>query len=234
MDITVKIGKNLTELLQERSGGPYDFVAVHGNYLALAEDTTGLEGARLVHGATSCLGAMTDAGATTGLAAFAISDPDGAYGTALKAFEGDPKSAAKAAVQAALQAAGRAGEQPDLVWVSVAPGQEEHVLAGIEAVVGTDTPIIGGSAADNAVTGDWFVFDQGARVTDGVVVSILFASARVSFAYQNGYSPTSHQGIVTRSDGRTIHEINGRRGLHRARRCRSGDPFRQHVLAAGA
>ena len=213
MDITVKTGKNLTDLSQALGQGPYDFVAIHGNYLSVSDGSTALTSARTLHGATSCLGAMTEAGPTSGLAAFAISDPDGAYGTAIKPFDGDPKAAAKAAVQAALQTAKRAGEQPDLVWVSATPGHEEDVLAGIEAVIGFDAPIIGGSAADNSVAGDWFVFDQDTRVTDGVIVSVLFPSSPVSFAYQNGYSPTEHKGIVTRTDGRTIHEIDGRRAL---------------------
>jgi hypothetical protein len=59
------------------------------------------------------------------------------------------------------------------------------------------------------VTGDWFVFGQDGQTSDGVVVSVLFPSRRVSFAYRNGYSPTACNGVVTRASGRTIHEIDG-------------------------
>ena len=46
-----------------------------------------------------------------------------------------------------------------------------------------------------------------------MVVSVLFPSSPVTFAYQSGYTPTAHSGTVTRSDGRTIHEIDGRPAL---------------------
>ncbi len=191
----------------------FDFVAVHGNCELLS--SAGVlrpENGRL-HGATSCLGAMTQDGPTDGVAAFGILDPDGAYGTAMRAFDVDPRAASRRAARDALHAADRIGERPDLVWVSATPGTEEAVLDGIESIVGKDVPIIGGSAADNSVAGGWFVFDGQARSDDGVVVSVLFPSTGVSFAYQNGYSPTASRGVVTRASGRTIHEIDGQPAL---------------------
>ena len=172
----------------------FDFVAVHGNCELLS--SAGVlrpENGRL-HGATSCLGAMTQDGPTDGVAAFGILDPDGAYGTAMRAFDVDPRAASRRAARDALHAADRIGERPDLVWVSATPGTEEAVLDGIESIVGKDVPIIGGSAADNSVAGGWFVFDGQSRSDDGVVVSVLFPSTGVSFAYQNGYSPTASRG----------------------------------------
>ncbi|MEM9435656.1 MAG: FIST N-terminal domain-containing protein [Pseudomonadota bacterium] len=212
MDVTVVTANTLTDLAQQLGEVRFDFVAAHGNIDALSDLTT-LPGVAMLHGATSCLGAMTHAGPKAGIAAFAITDPKGAYGTALRPFDGDPFEAAMAGTREALSKADRVGEPPDLVWVSATPGTEEDVLAGIEAVVGRDVPIIGGSAADNSVAGDWFVFDQGAKTKEGVVVSVLFPSGPVSFAYQNGYSPSAHQGVVTRSSGRTIHEIDGQPAL---------------------
>ena len=102
------------------------------------------------------------------------------------------------------------GEPPDLVWISATPGAEEEVLAGIEEVVGTDIPIIGGSAADNTVDGDWFVFSSDGAAESGVVVSVLFPSRPISLAYQSGYSPTAAIGTVTKAKGRNIVEIEGR------------------------
>ena len=166
-----------------------------------------------LHGATSCLGAMTNTGHTTaqdgGAAAFLILDPEGDYGTACHAFDGDPKATAQAATLAAIEAAGRAGEAPDLIWLSTSPGQEENVLAGIIDIVGDDVPIVGGSAADNDVSGGWAMFDASGSATDGVLVSVLFPSTRVALAYQNGYAPTEKKGTVTKADGRRILEIDG-------------------------
>jgi hypothetical protein len=60
------------------------------------------------------------------------------------------------------------------------------------------------------VQGNWFVFDARDTASDGVIVSVLFPSGKVSFAYQNGYAPTAHRGRVTSAEGRTLREIDNR------------------------
>lgn len=212
MYISVSHGQTPKDALVALGDGSFDFVTLHANcdvgLAAVQSDKLGINSS--LHGATSCLGAMTQDGVSDGVAAFGLRDPDGAYGTAVAAFDGNPREAAKAASRQALMNADRLGEQPDLVWISATPGTEEDVLAGIEDTVGQDVPIIGGSAADNSVSGDWFVFDGTTQVTDGLVVSVLFPSGPVSFAYHNGYSPTDMEGVVTKAEGRTIHEIDGK------------------------
>lgn len=189
------------------------FVAVHGN-CTIPPAQLGLEQmAGQVHGATSCLGAMTGAGVTHDVGVFAIEDPDGAYGTALASYDADAKDAAQRATIEALKAADRLGEVPALVWLSSTPGVEEEVLAGIEAVLGPNVPIIGGSAADNSVSGDWFVFDRSQVAQSGVVVTVMFPSRPVSFAYHNGYAPTERSGVLTRVEGRRVFEIDHRPAL---------------------
>ncbi|MEM9198330.1 MAG: FIST C-terminal domain-containing protein, partial [Pseudomonadota bacterium] len=118
--------------------------------------------------------------------------------------------AARQATIAALAQAARPGEKPDLVWISSTPGAEETVLDGIASVVGTDVPIIGGSAADNDVGGAWFVGDAATHCAEGVAVAVLFPSTAVSFAYQSGYAPTGKRGRATRARGRMLYEIDGR------------------------
>ncbi|MEM1344947.1 MAG: FIST N-terminal domain-containing protein [Pseudomonadota bacterium] len=170
-------------------------------------------GVPTLHGATTSQGVMTGgrmvAEGGNGLGALALWDGGGAYASAAAALGEDPRTAARRATERALDKAGRAGEAPDLIWLGVAPGREEAVIAGIEDAVGANTPILGGSAADNAITGAWCVFDGDAHHADGVVVSVLFTSAPVALAYQSGYAPAQHAGTVTRAEGRTIHEIDG-------------------------
>ncbi len=209
MDILVEHADTFSDLQGKLGKRSFDFAAIHGNIDAFRDDSLSLDTCAALHGATSCLGAMTNGGYTKGVAAFAIDDPDGAYGTAVQAFEGNPKVAASIATKNALIAADRMGEQPDLIWVSVTPGCEEDVLEGIESIVGPDVPIVGGSAADNSVEGNWFVFGSAQREAEGVIVSVLFPSVPVSLAYQNGYSPTEHRGVITKSDGRKVFEIDG-------------------------
>ncbi|MEM7295051.1 MAG: FIST N-terminal domain-containing protein [Pseudomonadota bacterium] len=213
MDISVTNGASTDELCAALGETRYDFVCVHLNHTQVAEGALSDISASALHGATSCLGAMTHDGPTSGAAAFAIRDPQGAYGTAVENFEAGARSAAERATVRALEAAVRIGEQPDLIWVSATPGAEEDVISGIEAVVGAEIPIIGGSAADNSISGDWRVFDRTAMAAEGVVISVLFPSKPVSFAYQSGYSPTSKVGLVTKAEGRQILEIDGQPAL---------------------
>lgn len=166
-----------------------------------------------IHAATSCLGSMTatatHVGPEPGLCIMAITDPQGDYGTACGSLDESPRTAAAALVRKALAAAQRLGEAPAMVWMSSAPGNEEEVIAGLQDVVGAATPIVGGSAADNAIAGQWQVMADGDPVGNGLVVSVLFPSTRIGAAFHSGYLPTEQRGRVTRSSRRRVYEING-------------------------
>ena len=108
-----------------------------------------------------------------------------------------------------MERADREGEAPDLVWLSTSPGTEEAVLKGIEAVVGQNVPVLGGSAADDDISGKWSLFDKAERRGAGVVVSVLFPSRPVSFAYHNGYVANDKTDIVTAAEGRRPIAIDG-------------------------
>lgn len=166
-----------------------------------------------LHMATSCLGAMVDTsvamGPQAGLAMLAIADPVGEYGVASGGLGQDPEAAGARLTRAALEDAGRAGEIPGLVLVAATPGQEEAFLAGVRSVVGASSPVIGGSAADNDISGGWRVLDQDRAITDGAVVSVLFPSVPVCAAFESGYAPTEQRGTITRAAGRRVFEIDG-------------------------
>ena len=205
-------GRTFSEWLTSQGTAP-DFVSLHQSVGCLASDFAGsVPQAAALHGATSCLGVMGADGPKvhSGLGAFAIWDAEGDYGSSLVEIAGDPRNAAQAATRQALSAADRPGEAPDLIWISASPGAEELILAGVEDVVGQNVPILGGSAADDTVSGDWRVFDRNTVVSNGVMVSVLFPSAPISFAYHNGYAPTGHTGVVTAASGRLLKEIDGR------------------------
>ena len=188
-----------------------DFIAIHQSVTHQFPQTS-LPDTTAIHGATSCLGVMSQEGPfiDDGLGAFAIWDGDGDYGTGLHPLGDDSRDAARRATQDALFAADRPGEAPDIIWLSCSPGSEEAILQGIEDVVGPNVPILGGSAADNSVEGDWQVFDAKVSVGDGMIVSVLFPSKPMSFAYHNGYAPTENHGTVTKADGRLLQEIDGK------------------------
>ncbi|HEY0137537.1 MAG TPA: FIST N-terminal domain-containing protein [Nannocystis sp.] len=180
---------------------------------ALRRAIAGIE-AGAVHGSSSCLGVMTQAGAGidgASLALFGLRDEDGSYGVGAATPDegGDPRATAGLALQRAIAAAGRQGEVPALVWLTAAPGHEEACIAGLEAVLGPEVPVVGGSAADDAVAGGWYQLTREGDFRDAVVVSALFPSGRVVSAFQSGYTPTETRGVVTRASGRTLIEIDG-------------------------
>ncbi len=200
------------------SEGPPDWVVVYASVELDPDDVAKAVHEAFpdvpVHGATSCLGAMTEAGFHSdegrGLAVLAVRDAAGSYGTGVAQIGDDPRQAAADALIHALGDADRMGEQPAVVWLSAVPGSEEQVLAGIHDVIGTTTPIAGGSAADNTIEGTWRQFHRGEALQDNVVVSVLFPSTPLHHSFHNGYSPTEHTGRVTAADGRTLREIDGR------------------------
>jgi hypothetical protein len=194
--------------------GPPDFVAIHFDVRIGAEGLRaaayGQFGATALHGGSSCLGIMTQAGvSTSSVGALAIWDCAGSYGTASADLGNDAFAAAVHATKSALAAAGRSGEIPDLIWLTVAPGQEEQVIEGIRSAVGPSVLIVGGSSADNDVSGQWEQFGPSQTHANGVVVSVLFPSVPITSAYQSGYAPTGKSGVVTRVAGRRLFEIDG-------------------------
>jgi hypothetical protein len=197
--------------------GRPDFLAVHSS---LAWDVIGLRDSakrvlagRHLHGGTSCWGVMGNGGARiadrAGLGAFAIWDAEGDFGVGSAPLAGNPRAGAAAATRAALAMAGRIGEAPELIWLTVAPGSEEQVLAGIVDVIGPGPRIMGGSSADDDASGRWRQYDLESVHGDGVVVSVLFTSRPISLSYQNGYAPVGPSAVATAVDGRLLKSLDG-------------------------
>jgi hypothetical protein len=174
------------------------------------------------------MGVMTQAGVHSqdgcGLAMFGIFDPQGNYGVGAAEIGENPDKAAEHAIHCALEMADRPGEVPAMVWMMAAPGCEEALISGIEAVLGDDVPISGGSSADNDLGGHWKQFANDEIYSNAVVVTVLFPSTEVMFAFHSGYEPTDVTGIVTKvgefesrdkeggatkAEGRILLEING-------------------------
>jgi hypothetical protein len=206
------------EAVVQRLGGEPTAVFVHHSVrhdpaAVAAGLRTRLPGAAVL-GGTSCLGVMTEDGAHVddgiGLGVLAVRDPEGHYGVAVQAIDGEPRKAASAAIARAIEAAGRPGEPPELVWVVGVPGHEERLLLGIQDVIGGEVPIAGGSAADNDVSGKWQLFAGGEPHREAVAVCALYPSRPVHYAFHSGYTPTDRSATVTRADGRVLHELDGR------------------------
>jgi hypothetical protein len=205
------------ESLVSRLGGRPTYMVAHASVTypaaevaaALREIAPGVP----VHGGTSCLGVMTEAGfhsvAGTGIGLFGVLDAEGAYGVGSAEIEGDPAIATAAAARTAIARAGRAGEAPRMLWITGAPGHEERVLASLASLVGPHVPVAGGSAADNDVSGKWSQFTAESVHHQGVIVTAMYPSKSTVFSFHSGYDPTSSGARVTKGSGRRIDELDG-------------------------
>lgn len=210
------VGRAL-DALEAGLGGPPDILFFHGaercNPRGVVELVTARwPGARL-HGGSSCMGIMTSGrfeAHPTSFGLLGIVDRKGAYGVGSASQGAEPRQDVKRALAQALEQAGRPGEVPTLVLLTAQPGHEEELLLGIADVVGPHVPVAGGSAADELVTGDWWLAANRTVGTDLVVVTVLFPSGTVVSSFQAGYEVTNLSGRITRATGRHLHEIDGR------------------------
>lgn len=188
------------------------YTTQHHANAALTRALTAAAPAAAIVGGTSCGGVMTQHGFHGGpdgaVGMLGIVDPEGSYGVGAAPLGEDAGQAGAEAMAHALVAAGREFEAPVLVWCCQPPGREESVIAGVQSVIGSATPIIGGSSADERIAGEWRQFDATGVLDDHVVVAALFPSADHGAAFQSGYAPAGHAGTITRARNRQVLEID--------------------------
>ncbi|RMH60226.1 MAG: hypothetical protein D6678_06410 [Zetaproteobacteria bacterium] len=200
--------KSESELVICAANAAYDAEALAERLHALAPDGC------VVAGASSCSGSMNETGLCldeeggVSLIGFA-DDGKSAFGAGLRTLGDEPERDVAEALLEAMSEAGRLGEVPDLIWLSAAPGCEERLLAGIAQVVGASVPVVGGSSADNAIEGRWWQMHHARVMHDGVLVIVFYTRAPIAVSFHSGYAPTERSGLVTRAEGRKLHEIDG-------------------------
>jgi hypothetical protein len=176
-------------------------------------------------GGSSFGGVMTHHGITgpNSVAVMLVDDAGGDYGVAAAPLGDDPGRVAQSLLEQALAQCNCSGELPELIWIYQAPGREEAVVEGLRRVVGDTCPIVGGSSADNDVSGHWRQLGPAGPMSDGLVVAVLLPSTRIGFAFQGGYEPAgpsgvvtglgyqpnAESGVVTATSGREIQSIDG-------------------------
>ena len=205
-------------LLDRLSARPHQVVAFYTEDLDCEQLRMALAAAlpdSQIHGCSSCGGFMTeegmfepdDHGGVLGL--WGIRDTQGSFGSAMCQLQDDPVASAQEALMEAITLADRAGEAPELIWLTATPGNEERIIEGLQQLVGSNIPIQGGSAGDNQVNGQWSIFSQQSSATQGVAVTVMYSGGRMSSVFHNGYSPTVHSATVTRVAERVLYELDG-------------------------
>ncbi len=161
---------------------------------------------------------MTDKGFHVGpvVGILAIFDnPSSAYASAITSLDecNDVGMATQRSLNAALAKCGRTGEQPDLIILHTSTGTEEIAVDKINSEFGGYVPLLGGTAADNKITGNWSLFSNASAHKSAVAITVLFPSQPVTAGFQAGYSATAYSGIVTKVQGRELIEIDHKPSL---------------------
>jgi len=165
-------------------------------------------------GCSSCQGIMTERDYYQGpvIAILAIYEDatSHAYGTGFVSLTNcsDYSNAAQEAINQALLSADRVGEVPELVIVHSTPGHEERLIEAIDHLFVTQVPIVGGSAADNKINGNWAVVTEDGQSNSAISVLVAFPSKPLATGLSVGYSPTEFHGTITKAIGRRIYEID--------------------------
>ncbi|USD66542.1 FIST N-terminal domain-containing protein [Vibrio sp. SCSIO 43136] len=163
-------------------------------------------------GCSTFQGLLTDKGFLPGaaLGVMAIYDStDAAYGVEVSTLEHEYiQGAATKCLQQAIQNAHRYGEQPDLIILHSTSGYEEHAVKEIQQEFGTQVPLIGGTAADNEIIGNWSLFNQTDACQSGIGIAVLYPSQNVSLDYHSGYTASAVSGVVTKCVDREVVEID--------------------------
>lgn len=162
-----------------------------------------------IHGATSSLGVLGAHGVASG--------SHGALGVLL--LGGDASVGLHVAATSLAQggrAAGRkaaaaiaAQGKPLVLWMHASPGAEEDILLGIADEL-PSVQVFGGSAADNAIVGDWKVLTTDGPLASGVSLLGFSGELHAGGAMLAPHTPTSHRGVVTDSDDRVLKTVDGR------------------------
>ena len=134
-------------------------------------------------------------------------------GHAALSKQGDARATGRQVALAAAEAAGRLqggkAQAPDYFYMVAPPGEEEYYLKGISEVIGR-VPFFGGSAADNAIAGDWLLFTEGFIGADGVAVAFFYSDEPFANVFTGAYRESQNVGIITKLNGdRVLAEIDG-------------------------
>lgn len=161
---------------------------------------------------SSCLGGMAIAAqhclSHASISVLAIHDPQGRYGVGSDSSTKGAQQAAEAALEQALDNSGSNAESPALLWCMLHPGEEEAALQGFADVVGPQVPVIGGSSADNDVSGQWLQFTRDQLGHDLFACAVISPSTPLGISFSSGYEPSGETLTATHCEQRLIHQLD--------------------------
>lgn len=120
----------------------------------------------------------------------------------------DPVDAGRRASAAALAAVdSSAGSRVLLLFADTRSGDQADMVAGAYEAAGPLVPLAGGAAAGD----EPFQIVDGKLLTDALVAVAIVAPGPIGVGISHGCQPRSAPSIVTKADGRTVLQLDGRR-----------------------
>jgi hypothetical protein len=146
--------------------------------------------------------------AENGCSVLALAEPIHAAVRVETDVSADPREAGRRAASGALSAIDSLiGSRTLLMFVDTRSGDQAEVIAGAYAAAGPGVPLAGGAAGGR----DPFQIAEGKTLTDSVVAVALASPRPIGVGVAHGCQPRSAPSIVTKADGRTVLQLDGRR-----------------------
>lgn len=141
-----------------------------------------------------------------------LSDPSMVVGVGFadrKAYQ-SARDAGEAATKAArVMTKMPYNDEPDLMYMTASPTEEEFFLKGANRVVGR-VPLFGGSTADNTISGNWSLYLDNKVTGEGVAVALIYMKNGFVNEFTGAYRETKDMGIITKVEGtRQLVSIDG-------------------------
>jgi hypothetical protein len=191
-----------------------------------------------VLGVTSSGAIMTPDGIISGDKGFAgmmvLEDNELNVGVASSPRGNNPRETGRKIAKEAMENAGK--NHPPVAFAMFAnPAEEEYYLKGIQDVIG-EVPMFGGSAADDAVAGEWKIFCEDKVVGDGCAVAFFYTTKAIKNVFTGAFEETDTVGLVTKvKNDRCIVEIDHEPALKKYAKwigMKADDLMGQNLLVA--
>ena len=132
-----------------------------------------------------------------------LCDPDMVVGVGFadrKAFQSARDAGESATKAARVMTKMPYNDEPDLMYMTASPTEEEFFLKGANRVIGR-VPVFGGSTADNTITGNWKLYLDNKITAEGVAVALIYMKGGFVNEFTGAYRETSDMGIITKVEG---------------------------------
>lgn len=151
-----------------------------------------------IHGLTSSASILTTSGQKAGAVGCLLLT----HSDLATSFSTDDAAAAVAQLKEKMT-------DPQAIFMSTTPGAEESVLASIKDAYGS-VPVWGGTAADDALLGEWKVMSADSSSSTGVSLIGIGKGVKMGASMLGPYTATAKTCVATRAEGRRVFEIDNK------------------------